>query len=376
MNKNNNFIFTIIIAGIVILALCTGLIQKNFAAVRSPNDEKPGKKDKAVFKTEDVSSQPTELPVPPEIDLNVVKPDESGKIMVVMFHNFVEEFTPSATDKKGEYTMTFDSFRKLLDTLYEKNYRPINMKDYLDNNINVAAGCKPIVFTFDDGTAGEFNFIHANGNLEVNPKSAVAIMEEFNRTHSDFMLKGTFYINLGGGVFKGEGTVEQRLRYLIDRGFEIGNHTYNHVDFHSVTTKEKVMEEAGRNQKEIEVMIPGYKMETLSLPLGHTTKDESLRTYIEKGNYEGIEYENKGIVLVGANPALPSVHKDFNPFKIPRVRSSGITKVDSDLDWWLGNTPAGSEYISDGDPNTVTVPKSKEDRLDKSKMANKNLRTY
>jgi len=53
------------------------------------------------------------------------------------------------------------------------------MSDYLNNNISVPAGCIPIIFTFDDGTSGQFNLVEENGTLKVNKKSAVGIMEEF-----------------------------------------------------------------------------------------------------------------------------------------------------------------------------------------------------
>jgi hypothetical protein len=147
---------------------------------------------------------PTEKPVP-TIDVQSVKPNESGKIMVVMFHNFVESFTPTKYDD-GQYTTTFSEFEKLLQELYDKDYRLISMTDYLNNNIDVPAGCIPMIFTFDDGTSGQFNLVNENGTLKANKKSAVGVMEEFHERHPDFGLEGTFYVNLGNGTFEGEGT--------------------------------------------------------------------------------------------------------------------------------------------------------------------------
>jgi len=135
---------------------------------------------------------------------------------------FVESFTPKSYDK-GEYTTTFSEFEKLLQDLYDRGYRLISMSDYLNNNISVPAGCIPIIFTFDDGTSGQFNLVEENGTLKVNKKSAVGIMEEFYEKHPDFGLKGTFYVNLGNSTFEGAGTLQQRLQYLVDKGFEIGN---------------------------------------------------------------------------------------------------------------------------------------------------------
>jgi hypothetical protein len=311
-----------------------------------------------------------------KIDYSKVKPDESGKIMVVMFHNFVKTFKLSAYDD-GQYTTTFDEFRSLLQTLYDKDYRLINFNDYLNNNITVPAGYIPMVFTFDDGTIGQFNLIEENGELAVNKNSAVGIMQEFNETHPDFGLKGTFYVNLGGGTFEGKGTLAERLKFLIDMGFEIGNHTLNHIDLKQVTTAGKVLEEIGGNQKRMNELVPGYKMNTLSLPLGNTTR-ENLRKYIEKGDYKGAKYENAAIVMVGWDPALSPVSKDFNPLLTHRVRATGIKAVDMDLSWWLRlkNLSRKTQYVSDGDPDTITVPKSNASYIDKSKLKGKKLVKY
>ena len=84
--------------------------------------------------------------------------------MVVMFHNFVETFTPTKYDK--EYTTTFQAFEELLHN-YDKGYRLISLKDYIGNNISVPAGCIPMVFTFDDGTQGQFNLVEEMENLRL-----------------------------------------------------------------------------------------------------------------------------------------------------------------------------------------------------------------
>jgi len=66
-----------------------------------------------------------------------------------------------------------------------------------------------------------------------------------------------------------------------------------------------------------------------------------------------------------------AVSKDFNPLSTHRVRASGINPVDCDLAWWLKNLSREEQYISDGDPNTVTVPKKNEDKVDKDKLKDK-----
>ncbi len=315
-------------------------------------------------------SQKAEVAV---IDYNKVKPDESGQIMIVMFHNFVETY-PTKGD--NAYTTTFSEFEKLLSDLYEKKYRLISLTDMLNNNINVPAGYIPMVFTFDDGTAGEFNLIEQDGKLVINPRSAVGIMEAFNQKHPDFGLQGTFYVNLGvKTTFKGSGTMSDRLNYLIGKGFEIGNHTKTHVSLPSVKTVQSMLEEVGGNQKLMNELVPGYTFNSFSLPFGNASKD--LKEYVIQGNYEGTDYKHNAIMHVGAGPAPSPVSSKFNPLALPRVRSTGITKVDCDLSWWLDALSKGnSQFVSDGNANTVTVPQSKQQKVDMAKLNGKQLVTY
>lgn len=322
------------------------------------------------------SIPPSPIPTPeptPTIDLESVKPNEAGKIMVVMFHNFVESFTPTTYDG-GEYTTTFSEFEKLLQSLYDGGYRLISMSDYLNNNISVPAGCIPIIFTFDDGTAGQFNLVEENGTLTANKKSAVGIMEEFYKEHPDFGLEGTFYVNLGNSTFDGKGTLEERIKYMVDKGFEIGNHTYTHINLKNTTSAEKIQEELGKNQRTISELVSGYKMMTFSLPYGLPSKD--LQNYVQKGVYEGTEYEHVAIMEVGWDPSHSPVSKDFNPLSTHRVRASGINPVECDLAWWIDNLSRGEQYVSDGNPDTIAVPAANEEKVDKDKLKDKKLITY
>ncbi len=313
------------------------------------------------------TKDPTTLPA---IDVNAVKPNESGRVMVVMFHNFIKKY------EKGDklYTTTFDSFRKLLGTLYTSGYRLISLNDYLNGNIDTPAGYIPMVFTFDDGTAGQFNLIDESGALKANPESAVGIMEEFARTHPDFGMKGTFFVNLGDKTFSGAGTLDQRLKYLIDEGFDIGNHTYSHINLKETVSADKIQQEIGGNQKKMYELIPGYAFTTFSLPYGAPSK--ALTQYVLKGEYEGVGYENKALMEVGWDPNQSPFSTKFNPMSVHRVRASGIIPQDADLAWWMKSIKRSNEYVSDGNPSTVTVPESYKDIVDTSKLGGRNLITY
>ena len=260
------------------------------------------------------------------IEEEVYEYNESGKIIIVMYHKFAKE-------AKDEWTRSYDNFYKDLEYLYEHNYRSISLNDYLNNNIKVPVGTTPIIFTFDDGTSGQFNLIkNESGDLIVNPNSAVGIMEKFYSEHPDFGLNGTFFIN-GTGFFSGQGSNKERLSYLINKGFEIGNHTNTHVNF-SKASIETIEKEVGVVNNMVSDLLDGYEITSLALPFGISSKE--YKEYIAKGSYDGKAYDNKIILLVGSNPALSPNNEKLNLLSLPRVRARGGNKaVECDLYYWL-----------------------------------------
>lgn len=243
-----------------------------------------------------------------------------------MYHKFGKE-------EKDEWTRSYDNFYKDLEYLYENGYVTISLNDYLNNNIKVPVGKTPIIFTFDDGTSGQFNLIkNDSGDLIANPNSAVGIMENFYSKYPDFGLNGTFFIN-GTGFFGGVGTNVEKLEYLINKGFEIGNHTNTHVNF-SKASVETIQKEVGAVNNMVSELTNGYEITSLALPFGISSKEH--KEYIAKGSYDGKSYENKTILLVGSSPALSPNNENLNLLSLPRVRARGGNKsVECDLYYWL-----------------------------------------
>ncbi len=364
---------------LLVLALAVGLeavVMTRFTGDRGPAAE--------VAPSPEPTAEPTATPEPtPEIDLAATKPNEAGEIPIVMFHAFTEGLDPneSYSDDFKRYTQSFSYLRDLMERLYDKGYRLASMNDFLNNEIKVEAGYRPVIFTFDDGTYSQFSLIEENGELTVNPDCAVAVMLDFYKEHPDFGLAGTFYVNLGGSPFYEErsegpklaGTLQERLQYLIDLGFEIGNHTYTHYNMSNATDAETIIREVGKNQAAMYDLIEGYTFTSFSLPFGGLTDD--LFEHIKRGVYEGVPYENKGVVEVGWDPSVSPVNPDFNPYGIHRVRGTGYMAEDCDFEWWLRNE-RDPVYVSDGDPNTVTVPEAYTYLVDETKLGDKQLRVY
>ena len=311
----------------------------------------------------------------PPVDLKALKVNELGKIMILMYHDIGEP--------EDIWVRTPENFRKDLQTLYDKGYRAISMKDYIEGNIDTPPGTTPVVITFDDGTKGQFNILDEDGEFVINPDSAVGILEEFNKEHPDFGLKATFYV-FYPTPFRQEQWITEKFQYLVERGMEIGNHCYNHenlrMDFNTKESRDAqfIQEALGKNVKATQEILPGYEVDSLALPYGASPKDEELYNYVIKGSFEGTQYHNKAILLVGSNPARPSYHVNTNMAKIPRIRASEMETENTGLYDWLeyfDNHPE-ERYISDGDLSTISFPKELEEYLDKEKIGDKLIQAY
>lgn len=300
-----------------------------------------------------------------EIDLEAVKPNETGEIMVVMYHSLGE--------KNSAYVRTAASFRADLERLYEMGFRTISLNDYVNNNITTPAGYTPVVLTFDDGHSSNFTIIEENGELTPDPNSVVGILEHFNEEHPDFGMEATFFLN-GGTPFKQKEYMAYKLNYILEKGMDLGNHSTGHEHLGDLNATQ-IQKTLGGNIQAIEGIVSDYTVNTLALPFGERPKDEYLNGLVTSGEYNGIPYHHDAILKVGWKPEVAAIHKNFNFERINRVQSGD---GDYQMTFYLDNYEKNpsKRFISDGDPNIVTVPESKVETVSQARLGEKTLRTY
>lgn len=303
------------------------------------------------------------------VDLSL-GPNEAGEIMVLMYHNIGEE--------EKEWTRTPENFKKDLKTLYDKNYRPVSLRDYVNNEIDIPAGMTPVVLTFDDGNENNFRMIQdEKGEYIIDPNSAIGILEGFQEEYPDFNPTATFYV-FGHNMFRQEEFVEYKLNYLVENGYDVGNHTIDHRGMRNIEDENIIQEVIGKQVELINKILPSYDVNTYALCYGERPKDKSLEEYLEKGEYQGTSYENIAILNVGWNPAQSPISSEFNPLSIPRIRASEM-KVDNVgmYNWieYFDNNPE-KKYISDGVKDLITIPKEMEESIDEEKLNGKELYIY
>ena len=279
-------------------------------------------------------------------------PNELGRIMILEYHkiDYPEE----------RWTRTPENFRRDLETLYARGYRLVSLGDLLDGRLAVPAGTTPVVLTFDDSSPGQFRYLEQNGTLEIDPKSAVGILEAFLRERPDFGRGATFFVlpaaNPPNRLFNQPAHAGKKLQYLVSRGYEIGNHTLWHANlgkYDEATVRAQI---AGAQQW-IQRHVPDYRPRTLALPHGVYPKDVS---WALRGSANGATYSHDAILMVAGGAAPSPFSRAFDPVRLPRIQA-----VEAELASWLRyfERRPHERFVSDGDPDVITVPAGSQDQV-------------
>jgi len=327
---------------------------------KAQNDEKIEDKETENDKSNEITKE--------SIDLSL-KPNEAGQVMVLMYHGI--------DDEEATWVRTPENLRKDLQILFDKGYVPISLKEFVTNDFDIEAGYTPVVLTFDDGNQNNFNIIEKDGEKIIDPNSAVGIMEEFKKEHPDYPLTATFFV-FGSNPFRQKELVEYKLNYLVENGYDIGNHTLGHNDMSGINDTEEIQRVIAEQAAFLESIVDGYKVNTYALCNGGRPKNKDHYPLLQKGGFEDKVYDNVAILNVGWDPSVSPIDINFNPYAIHRVRASEMNVDGVGFYDWLSVFDKHPErrYISDGIVDIVTVPKRYEEKVDIEKLNGKELYIY
>ena len=278
--------------------------------------------------------------------------NELGRVMILEYHkiDYPEE----------RWTRTPENFRRDLETLYAGGYRLQSLNGLVEGRITVPAGTTPVVLTFDDSSAGQFRYIDRNGTPEIDPKSGVGVLEAFIRERPDFGRAATFFVLPGAkppnDLFNQKELQGRKLRWLVEQGYEIGNHTLWHANLGKYDEK-VVRQQLAEAQVWVQRYVPDYQFRTLALPHGVYPKDVS---WAVNGTVKGTTYRHEAILMVAGGAAPSPFARAFDPIRLPRIQA-----VEQDLRYWLNHferTP-GDRFISDGNADTITIPAARRSQL-------------
>ncbi len=282
-------------------------------------------------------------------------PNELGRIPVLEYHLIGDGDTRWKRSREG--------FRRDLELLYARGYRPVTLADVVDRKLDLPAGLSPVVFTFDDASPGQFSYLERGGTLVPDPGSAVGIWLDFARRHADWGRKATFCLlpaaDAGHAFFGDKGIAGQKtewrfpkLRFLTEQGFELCSHTLWHARL-SKYDDATVREQLGRAQLAIDSAVPGYRVRTFAYPLGERPRNRALAyagTWRDPKTGREVRWQHDGVLEVSGGAARSPHDPAFDARSIPREQVIG-----GSLAGFLDRLER-DRYVSDGDPRKVTRP--------------------
>lgn len=258
-------------------------------------------------------------------------PNHLGRIPILEYHVI-------GGTKNELYTRTVASFRKDLEDVYARGYRPITVSQMLDKDFrDVPAGMSPVIFVFDDASAEQFSYIDNNGTLEIDPTSGIGIWLDFKKAHPDWKNRATFCMLNGGAAghnffgdavkFRGQHKQWrlQKVKWLADNGFELCGHTLWHAMLNKYSDA-VVQEQIARNIMGIDSAVAGYRVRTFALPYGIWPRNRELAwhgSWTDPKTGKTHSYNFDAVLEVAGGPTRSPYDPQFNPHSITRIQAIG-----------------------------------------------------
>ena len=264
----------------------------------------------------------------------------AGKVLAIAYRDISEDGGPGSR--------TPEQLRADLERLLAGGYYPVNLRDVVEEKLNmVPAGKRPIVLTFDGSTPGQLR-LQPNGAVE--PDTALGILLDFHAAHpADWPLKATFFVSgspagqeLGEQVFGTPELAAAKLRLLANLGLEIGVQPAGQAKLDGLSPEE-VQRAIGQSLRQLTNLLPDYDIVSLAIPEGRLPKDLSL---LRSGATDGESYALRAAVAPGGGLMASPLTPQFNPFRLPRVPAN-------ELEAWLKSADKSNMYyVSAGEALT------------------------
>jgi peptidoglycan/xylan/chitin deacetylase (PgdA/CDA1 family) len=302
--------------------------------------------------------------------------NELGIIPVLMYHHFTNGIA------EGPWERNLGDFRSDLEWLADHGFVTMGLRDLIDDTIEVPFGKKPVILTFDDALPEQFQFMQNDaGDLVPTPDSAVGVLEAVFAAHPDFGHTAHFAVttnacfSIAGVEFNTyDDYCPKKLQWLNDHGYEVGNHTKTHPHLPEIAP-ESFVEEIGGAAAFIDERMhgEGNLSHVLTLPYGEAPEPGTENEQLLRGGfwYGDDAFQVEAMVRVSGGPTYAPQSTYFDPMTITRVNTD---QASLDVLFEQCADPEFPLYVSDGDPDTVTIadplPEYTQNEFDADHIAN------
>ena len=152
------------------------------------------------------------------------------------------------------------------------------------------------------------------------------------------------------------------MKWLVNNGYDIGNHTTTHANFSTISTT-KTQEVVGKMYQKLDQIIPNQYVKIVALPFGSPySRTHANYQYILNGEVDDYSYETIAALRVGWEPEVSCYDKTFNKTFLKRCRAYDNNGKEFDIEM-VFEILNNNRYISDGEKDYITVPNDKIDKL-------------
>ena len=357
-NLNRKIIASVLVAAIALLGGCKRSSETSETSAESTSLT-------TVTETTVNTSETSGLKLYSADEYRAAGVNELNSVPILMYHRIYEKtnaetsYTGGNVDKDG-YNRTSEAFEADLRSFYQQGYRMMRLTDFVDGNIDVEFGYSPLILTFDDGIRDVVLLgWEADGTPLFDPSCAIGILEKIKAEYPDYNVTATFFVN--SQLFEnGEENDRKVMKWMVDNGYDIGNHTKDHAKLGDCNADE-IEKQVGYIYKLLDDIIPGQYVNIVALPYGSPESmgpDKPKYDRIFSGTYDGFNYTSKASLLCAWTRSYSPFVRDYNNTAIRRIRAYDNNGEEWDIEMNFEQLNNGKRYISDGEPDTIVFPSS------------------
>lgn len=279
---------------------------------------------------------PTIPPSPTEVPyhLNVTVWTEEPRVPMLAYHQLAPDSSPFSTGHK----VRASDLRAQLESLDEAGFTLVAVEDWINGNISVPRGRRPLILSMDDLFFNNQITLDADGVPTTD--SEIGIFWAFAQAHPDFGFRLALFANLGDKLYAEpdfpdwKEKLGRAIAWCLDHGAQVYNHTYRHSRL-DLTDPPGVKSELRKNDLFLRELLTLAGREDLIPKLGNMLAPSFGNWPDANGTYVMEHYENpeglpmQAIFAIDNNERAgfvpPPYSPKFNRLHIPRIAARPVT---------------------------------------------------
>ncbi len=175
----------------------------------------------------------TAIPTPTEIPftLSATVWTQEPRVPIVNYHQFAPNTSKHSTDHK----IRFEDFIAEMTQLDEAGFTLVSVEEWLNGDMSLPAGRRPLVFTMDDLFYNNQIRLDEDGNPRED--TGLGVAWRFAQEHPEFGFHWALFSNLGDKLYgepanpnkDWQDELGETIAWCLDHDARVYNHTYQHI---------------------------------------------------------------------------------------------------------------------------------------------------